>query len=181
MQSIWMCWYTGCVCYSSAETHTRKRSLGWERKNTAQKWRSLQLETGCSKTQHKNEDRCSLRQAVQKHSTKMKIAAAWDRLFKNTAQKWRSLQLETGCSKTQHKNEDRCSLRQAVQKHAALKTWSWAPIKVATKRVCALFIIIRVISRKHKMTIKCEFISESCIHSDKDCNFLLKKKKLSYS
>ncbi len=41
-----------------------------------------------------------------------------------------------------------------------------------------LFMIIRVISRKRKNTLKCEFINASCIHSDKDYNFLLKKKFL---
>ncbi len=74
---------------------------------------------------------------------------------------------------------NRYSLRQAVQKHAALKTWSWAPVKVTTKRVCVLIMIMRVICRKRKKTIKGEFISASCIHSDKDIfnsYFLLKKK-----
>ncbi len=74
---------------------------------------------------------------------------------------------------------DRYSLRQAVQKHAALKTWSWAPVKVTTKRVCVLIMIMRVICRKRKKAIKGELISASCIHSDKyifNSYFLLKKK-----
>ncbi len=68
---------------------------------------------------------------------------------------------------------DRYNLRQADQKHAALKTWSWAPVKVTTKTVRLLIMIMRVNCRKRKKTIKGEFISASCIHSDKDIFILI--------
>ncbi len=49
---------------------------------------------------------------------------------------------------------DHCSLRQAVQKHAALKREAQCQSKTKSESM-----IMRVISRKRKKTVKGEFIS----------------------